>query len=297
MPARLADLGKSFARALQADQKAPRTVVLYGMSVKMFAAWLESQGRPATVEEMTRAAIREWLATLAETLSPATVRTRYRGLHRFVGWALAEEEITTNPMVGISPPVPRSKPVPLLSDEQLGALLRTCRGRTMIDRRDEAIIRVLLDTGVRVSELCGLSVAAVDLDNRMAMVTGKGRKVRPVYFGARTTAALDRYVRLRASHRWAHVEALFLSQRGPLSPDGVREIVRARGQAAGIEGLHPHRFRHTFAHDYLISGGEGQDLKRLAGWSSDVMLERYGSSGADLRAKAAAQRMRRGDRV
>jgi site-specific recombinase XerD len=131
----------------------------------------------------------------------------------------------------------------------------------------------------------------------MAIVKGKGSKVRPVYFGARTARALDRYMRARSQHRWAHLDALFLTQRGALSPDGARERIRIRGEMAGIDGLHPHRFRHTFAHDFLMSGGQERDLKRLAGWSSDVMLERYGASAADVRAKAAAQRLKRGDRV
>jgi integrase len=102
---------------------------------------------------------------------------------------------------------------------------------------------------------------------------------------------------MRSHHRWAHLDALFLTQRGPLSADGARDRVKLRGQLAGIEDLHPHRFRHTFAHDFLMSGGQERDLKRLAGWSSDVMLERYGASAADARAKAAAQRLKRGDRV
>ena len=102
---------------------------------------------------------------------------------------------------------------------------------------------------------------------------------------------------MRSHHRWAHLDALFLTQRGALSPDGARDRVRIRGAMAGIDALHPHRFRHTFAHDFLVSGGQERDLKRLAGWSSDVMLERYGASAADARAKAAAQRLKRGDRV
>jgi integrase len=73
--------------------------------------------------------------------------------------------------------------------------------------------------------------------------------------------------------------------------------VNYRAHLAGIDHIHPHRFRHTFAHDFLMSGGQERDLKRLAGWSSDVMLERYGASAADVPAKAAAQRLKRGDRV
>jgi len=159
------------------------------------------------------------------------------------------------------------------------------------------MIRLLLDCGIRVSELCGLTVAGLNLDDGMALVLGKGGKVRPVYFGARTARALDRYLRLRGQHRWAHLDRLFLTQRGPLSTDGARERIRVRGLAAGIEDVHPHRFRHTFAHDFLMAGGQERDLKRLAGWTSDTMLERYGASAADVRAKSAAQRLKRGDRV
>ena len=297
MNSELEDLGRSFARALKAEGKAPRTVVLYGMSVRMFTEWLVKQGKPTDLANLNRANVRDWLADLSETHSASTVRTRYRGLFRYCGWLLAEEEIEKNPMVGISPPTPKPKPVPVLSDAELTALLKVCSGPSFVQRRDEAMVRVLLDTGVRVSELCGFTVDSVDLDQGMVLVTGKGGKIRPIYPGARTIAALDRYERARRQHRWAHESTFFLSQRGPLTPDGVREIVRARGDAAGIEGLHPHRFRHTFAHDYLLAGGQERDLKRLAGWTSDVVLERYGASAADVRAKAAAQRMARGNRV
>jgi site-specific recombinase XerD len=84
-----------------------------------------------------------------------------------------------------------------------------------LDGRDEALIRFLLGCGVRVSEACGLRVDQLDLDQDMAIVKGKGSKVRPVYFGARTARALDRYVRVRAHHRWAHLDALFLTQGAP----------------------------------------------------------------------------------
>jgi site-specific recombinase XerD len=244
------------------------------MSVEMFGRWLVARGRPATLDELTRSAIREWLAELVESgKAPGTVRTRWKGLHRFCGWLVAEDELAVNPMAGLSAPDAPAPPVPVLSDDELATLIKACQGKRWYDRRDEAVIRFLLDTGVRVSELCGLTTADVDLDREMAMVTGKGRKVRPVYYGTRTARALDRWQRERRKHRWAHVAAYFLGR------------------------LHPHRFRHTFAHDYLLAGGEGTDLKRLAGWSSDVMLERYGASGADVRAREAAKRLRRGDRV
>jgi len=189
------------------------------------------------------------------------------------------------------------KPVPIITDEDLVKIIKACAGRGFEGRRDEAVIRFLLDTGCRVSELCGITLDDLDLDRETALVLGKGNKRRSVYFGAKTARSVDRYLRERRTHKQAHSAALFLSQRGPFSADGVRDLLRRLGTLAGVDGLHPHRFRHTFAHDFLLAGGQGPDLKRLAGWSSDVMLERYGSSGADVRAREAVKRMRRGDRV
>lgn len=297
MTGRLQDLHRSFSRHLRAEGCSDRTVVIYGQAITFFSRWLEAQGRSADLDELNRAAIREWLAQLADDHEASTVKTRYRGLFRFCGWLVDEEELGAHPMKTLSPPQPKAKPVPVLTDDDLAALLKACSGKEFRDRRDEAMIRLLLDCGIRVSELCGLTVEGVDLDTGMALVRGKGDKIRPVYFSARTTRSVDRYIRARAAQRWSHLDALFLTQRGPLSPDGARERMKVRGAQAGIEDLHPHRFRHTFAHDFLMNGGQERDLKRLAGWSSDVMLERYGASAADARAKAAAQRMKRGDRV
>jgi len=295
--AQLQDLERSFLRHLRAEGRSPATLRLYGQAVTFFSRWLQSQNRKATVDELNRAAIREWLAVLNDEHQAGTVKVRYRGLFRFCTWLVEEGELPDNPMTTLSPPELRKKPVPVVTDDELAALLKACVGKDFNDRRDEALIRFLLDCGVRISEACDLRLDQLDLDQGMAIVEGKGSKVRPVYFGARTARALDRYVRMRSQHRWAHLDALFLTQRGALSADGARERVKIRGDMAGIVDLHPHRFRHTFAHDFLMAGGQERDLKRLAGWSSDVILERYGASAADARAKAAAQRLKRGDRA
>lgn len=297
MAERLQALHASFSRHLRAEARSEGTVRLYGQSVRFFSDWLVAQGREPILDELTRSSIREWLAGLNERNGPSTVKTRYRGMFRFCRWLVDEGELDKHPMTAMTPPTPQMRPVHVLTDDDLARLLKACAGKDFDNRRDEAMLRVLLDCGVRVSELCGLTVDGLDLDSGMALVRGKGNKVRPVYFSARTARAVDRYVRMRRSHRWTHLDSLFLSQRGAMTPDGVRERLKVRGAQAGIEDLHPHRFRHTFAHDYLMAGGQERDLKRLAGWSSDVMLERYGASAADARAKAAAQRMKRGDRV
>ncbi len=294
----LLDLAASFRRALRADGRAERTATIYVQSVRFFAVWLAEAGPARHGRRADARLIRTWLAELAETHAPGTVRTRWKGLWRFCGWLVGEGLLDAHPMTGMEAPAAKPPPIPVLTDDDLSALIKACVGSRWYEHRDESIIRLLLDTGIRVSELCGIKTGDIDLDREMALVTGKGSKIRPVYFGARTARALDRYERDRRRHRWAHLDALFLGERGALTPDGARKLVAYRGQLAGITGrLHPHRFRHTFAHDFLMAGGQERDLKRLAGWSSDVMLERYGASAADVRAREAAKRLRRGDRV
>jgi site-specific recombinase XerD len=306
MAEQLSDLAASFRRHLRAEGKSEATCRVYQQALTDYSRWLVGRGQSTTLAQFTRADIVQWLADGAERWAPGTARTRWKGLHRFGSWLVAEGELDGHPMAGLEVPTVPAKPVPVLSDDDLTALVKACRPpkdnsgakrSPFYYRRDEAVIRLMLDCGIRVAELCGLQVKDVDLDREIGFVTGKGSKTRPVYFSSRTARALDRYLRERRKHRWAHEDALFLGERGPLTTDGARELVRLRAEQAGIGHVNPHRFRHTFAHDFLVSGGQERDLKRLAGWSSDAMLERYGASAADLRAEQGARRLRRGDRV
>ncbi|MQA79528.1 MAG: tyrosine-type recombinase/integrase [Streptosporangiales bacterium] len=299
MAERLDDLVASWRRHLRAADKAPRTVELYGQSVRFFTRWLTDRGRQPTLDELTRSAIAHWLGDLADAgQSTNTLSTRFRGLRRFCRWLVAENLVDRSPMEGMEQPKAAPQPVPILTDEEIGALLKATAGSAFADRRDHAILRVLFDCGVRISEVTRLTLLDVDFDVEVVRVIGKGRKVRVVPFGAKTSRALDRYLRERRKHPKAgETDRLWLSQRGPLSVDGLDERIRIRGTQAGVVDLHAHRFRHTAAHSWLAAGGGEQDLKRLMGWTSDAMLAVYGSSAAEQRAREAARRLRLGDRL
>jgi site-specific recombinase XerC len=295
----LESLRGSFNRSLRVEGKADRTLVLYGQSITYFGQWLAQRGRPADLSSLDRDTVLQWFDHLrSRGLTTGTIRTRWRGLRRFVNWLLAEGIVGTDPLAGvvIDKPPP---PVPILTDEDLAALVGACRGKRFADRRDEAVMRLLIDCGLRVSEVTGIDLDHLDLDAESITVTGKGSRVRAAYFGAKTGQALDRYLRERRNHRHASSSALFLGERGRFTPDGVRERLKVRADIAGLDPakIHPHRFRHTNAHDFLLAGGQERDLKRLMGWRSDTMLERYGASAADHRAREAARRLKRGDRV
>ena len=148
------------------------------------------------LDALTRHAVAAWLAELAETAEPSTVGTRLRGMRRFCRWLVTEGELEKALTDGIEIPSPPDKPVPVITDEEITALLETCavsRGRPgvftrpiFLGRRDEVSLRLLLYTGIRISELCVLDHADVDLERVLAYVTGKGSRPRVVPFGAKT---------------------------------------------------------------------------------------------------------------
>lgn len=219
---------------------------------------------------------------------------RFRALQQLFKWLLDEGEIDDNPMARVKVPHVPEKPVPVLERDEIDRLFAACAGPGFAERRDTAIIHMLYDTGVRRAELANLTLADVDLDDRVAWVVGKGRRPRACPFEARTAKAIDRYLRARAAH--ADADALWLGHIGPMTDNGVGQMLRRRGRQAGVKDLHAHRFRHTFAHEWLAAGGQEADLMRILGWKSAQMVRRYGASATDERARDAYRRIRRGAR-
>lgn len=293
---RLAD---SFEISLQARNLSPRTVHVYREAVDLLTRYVDDAGMPTVLSSIRRDHLEAFFAAELERVSATSVHIRYRALQQFFRWAVDDGEITTSPMARMHPPVVPEQPVPVIPPEQLAALLKACTGTRFEDRRDLAIVRLFIDTGIRRQELTDLAVVDVDLRLRQATVTGKGRRTRTVAFGHKCAQALDRYIRARASHRAAHLDALWLGLAGPLSDSGVAQIVRKRARAAGIdERVNLHRFRHTYAHEQMAAGVEGENLMQLTGWRSRSMLSRYGSSAAAERAlEDAHRRTAPGDRL
>ena len=218
-------------------------------------------------------------------------------LRRFAAWLHAEGELDDNPLIGLKPPQLDVKVVEPLTDEELKKLIKTCAGRTMRDRRDEAIVRLMAETGMRAGELIAMRTSDIGLTRGIAIVRrGKGGKGRIVPFSPQTATAIDRYMRARRTHRLADTSTLWLGQRGmTFSYKGLARSLEMRAQDAGLTGFHPHLLRHTAATRWLAAGGSEGGLLSIAGWKRRDMLDRYTSATASDRAAAEARTLNLGD--
>lgn len=287
----------SFELSLAARNRSPRTIRSYGDTARLFAGFLAESGRPVLIGDIRREDVEAFIKDQLEQWRPATAAVRYRSLQQFFNWLVDEDEIAVSPMARMRPPTVPDVPVPVVSDDDLTKLLRACEGGDFEARRDTAILRVMIDTGIRLAETTGLQVDDVDWNLRVLIVTGKGRRPRSVPFGAKTAQALDRYRRIRDRHPLAGVPSFWLGSRGGLTDSGLSQMLRRRCHQAGIPAIHPHQLRHTAAHEWLSRGGNEGDAMQLFGWRSREMLSRYGRSAADQRARDAHRRLSPGDRV
>lgn len=275
----------------------PRTVESRTYVLRQFLWWIETvEGLQPLLGTLTPHLLRSFMAYSREpqsggrygsehrmagrTARPSTVQTYYSHLRAFFNFCIAEGLPVQKPLRNVKPPRVPTEQVQPFSPEQVQALLNAARGSEEKDR-NRAVLLLLVDAGLRVSELCALRVNDVDRSTGQISVLGKGNKRRTVYTGATARRAVTRYLQTRRPNARPD-EPLFhadghLGEQQGLTPNGVRLMMRRLGRAAGIQGVRisPHTARHTFAVSFLRAGGNLFELQALMGHTDLTILRRY----------------------
>jgi len=295
----------SWELALRARDRSEGTIKSYKDTVLLFAAWLAENELPDDVQAIDQTHVRAWLVHERERTTPGNAHKHFRNLRALFNWLIEEGERTAASPVRSAdqPHVPETER-PVLSSDNVLALLDTCKGASFRQRRDAAIIRVLYDSGPRVSGLVGIRYTPTNADTNDLSLTQyrvrirlKGGDTYLAPIGRQSAQALDRYLRVRAVHDHADLPWLWLGERGRLSVSGVEQMIKRRGKMIGIDDLTPHWFRRASATAFLDAGGGEIDAMHVYGWKSTAMVQRYTKETARERARDAHARLSPGDRL
>jgi site-specific recombinase XerD len=278
-----------FLLAKRAEQKSTNTLDQYAWAYAKFSNWLPTD---ATLDAITTTQVREFLVSV-ETLSAKSVHAIQAALSSLWTWAVAEGYAERHVVRPIPLPKIHDPDIVPLTQAEVKRLLAACdttrayqsnrhpegtTNRRHTALRDRAIILFLLDTGIRASELCALRVSDVNMETRAVEVMGKGRKKRTVYFAKRCHQALWRYQVTRQPHL-APNQPLFhvgeIDRPDPFDRCVLSRLLTRIGRRAGVEPANPHRFRHTFAIEFLRNGGNLFALQDLLGHTKLEMVRRY----------------------
>lgn len=242
---------------------------LYRRDLSAFVEWAIGAG-VARPEDVDRRLLRRYLVRLdADRFARRTIARKASVLRRYFDWLRRAGRIERDPTRGLSAPRGEARLPRILSSDELDVLLtgRSVRSATDDDARsarDTAVVELLYGSGMRVSELCGLTAGSIDLNRRRVTVVGKGDKERVVPLSEPAVEALAAWSALRATvpTRGDAADALFPNQRGgPLTPRDVRRILDHRSVAP----THPHALRHTFATHLLDGGADLRAVQELLG--------------------------------
>jgi site-specific recombinase XerD len=285
----LQNLIQGFKISCQTEGKSPRTIRWYNIFLEKFRIFLEQNGLPACVDQLDKAHVRQFILHLQQEartprtnrhLSGATVQGYVRTLKAFFAWLTREEYISANLMTKIPVPKAETKVVATFSHGQIQSLFRECPSSNRSGTRNMLIMLLLIDCGLRVSELVGIDIDDIYLEEGIIRIRkAKGSKERYVPVGSVTKKFLWKYMNTNRPRPLSqHINRLLLNGKGlPFTDNGVQQMLRRYGKKAGLTGVRcsPHTFRHTFAKDYLMNGGDIFSLQKILGHSSLASVRIY----------------------
>lgn len=291
-------IAATFAEYLQAQGRSALTIMGYGSDLGQFVIWYQQTNGQLLEGLFTPTDVREyktWLQT-NQRAAPATINRRLAALRAYGDWLVESGLAEFNP-ASAARGVREQNSAPRWLDKTAQTRLAREMERDLLAARGDpakreasrnyAIGILLINTGLRVSELCGLAVADLTIGDRsghLVVRSGKGDKFREVPLNIKAREALANWLALRPGGPGP----LFVSKhRTPLSPDSVQRVLTAIGRRAGVE-VTPHKLRHTFAHNLVNAGVSLDRVAALMGHSNLDSTRRYTIPGAEDLAAAVS---------
>jgi len=217
---------------------------------------------------------------MTKPAGPGTLKAYHRVVRAFCNWLVETGDLEHSPIDSLRAPIVRADQIKPFSRDQMSGLLGAAHQSTH-PRRNEAVVFMLADTGIRASECCALKRSDLDLTGKCVTIHGKGKKVRSVPLGRQATRALWAYLREEERDQ-AQDGYVFISERGstvgdPLTRRGLYHVLHDLGVDAKLQGVRcsPHTFRHYFAVEFLRAGGNVFTLKELLGHTTLAMTNKY----------------------
>lgn len=281
-----------WANTLRWEGRRPSTRETYERAGRQLLGWCKDRD-VIELSEVSVSILREFFHWMTETRSASTARQRRLSLGVFFHFCVDEGWLTSNPLDRVKAPSVPDRPIPLLTESQFRLLLSGCSARTFTGARNRALLWLLWTTGLRASEVAAIKSLDLNWAEDSVTVEGKGGKVRVVQHTVDAGSALNAYRKLRVDHPHAASPYFFLGKQGPMTRSGLGQMLKKLGENVGVEGVHPHRFRHTLAHRWLMEGGTEGGLLAFMGWSegSRSMLDRYGRAGRQQRSLSEYRRL------
>ncbi|MCP5463849.1 MAG: tyrosine recombinase XerC [Deltaproteobacteria bacterium] len=280
-----------FLQYLQSQRNASHNTVLsYGRDLQEFCDYLAEHQREAVsrgmivLDRINPLMIRSYLSLLYQKNGATSIARKLSSLRSFFKYFVKKGDIDQNPAKVISSPkVPKKLPK-FLNVDEVNAMLAVEMSHAKYGARDKAILELLYSSGLRVSELVGINTDALDLEEGLVRVLGKGNKERLVPIGSKALEALHEYQEERNQiKKIKDLDALFLNKNGTrLSQRSVQRLVAKVLKATGLnKTVTPHTFRHSFATHLLGSGADLRSIQELLGHKSLSTTQRYTHVGVE----------------
>ncbi len=268
------DLTREFLTYIQVEKGlSTNTLQNYARDIRRLQVWAVDKGK--RLELLERKDLREWIASMSrEGLAPSSIARAVSAARSFYKFLMLDRHVPRDPTEDIHTPQQTSHLPKFLTEEEMERLLRAPDIKTHLGIRDRAMLELMYAAGLRVSEMCGLRIADIDLDSAIVTCHGKGNKQRRIPIGKSAVHWLQRYIAVR-DEPGSNNPSLFLNRGRALTRQLAWSVIKSHAATAQVPDISPHTLRHSFGTHLMQHGADSRSVQALLGHSDISTTEIY----------------------